>query len=263
MDSAILKLKRAKKHYSELCTLFDKKKPFRYFLETNCKTGLRATFAKRDVAVANDAAIIIGDLIHNLRAAIDHTYWSCTSDFAKSDGEKRNIQFPITSNEEALKASILPGLPKRVSESFCKGLASLKPYRDNGNRLLCAIHDLDVMDKHKLLIPTGNYTKITSATLQQQIPDFPSGLWNCGAGNGERDVVWQVQPMTWTQRRKAKIPPSNIIEQELDVPVDIVLIDLDYSKPVLDVLQELIDIAENAVCVLNESAKLKELEETL
>ncbi|PSU71471.1 hypothetical protein C9J22_06695 [Photobacterium phosphoreum] len=260
MDSAHLKIQRAEKHYSELYALFDKKKPFKYFLETNFKTGQRATFAKRDVAVVNEAAIIIGDLIHNLRAAIDHSYWSCTSDFAKSEAEKRNIQFPITSNEDALKKSTLPGLPKRVSESFSEGLASLKPYRENGNKLLCAIHDLDVMDKHKLLIPTGNFTKITSLMLQKQIPDFPSGIMNCGFGNCRRDVVWHVKPMTWTQRRKSKIkiPPSNLIEEELDVPVDIVLNDLDISKPALDVLQELIVVAKNVVNVLNESARQRE-----
>ncbi|PMG10364.1 hypothetical protein BCU98_06470 [Vibrio splendidus] len=259
MDSALLKIQRAEKHYSELSVLFVKKKPFRYFLETNCKTGQRATFAKRDIVVVNDAAIIIGDIIHNLRAAIDHTYWNCTSDFAKSEGEKKSIQFPITSNEDALQKSILPGLPKRVSESFSKDLASLKPYRENGNKLLCAIHDLDVMDKHKLLIPTGNFTKITSAMLQQQVPDFPSGLMGVGIGNCHRDVVWHIKPMTWTQRRKARIPASNIIEKELNVPVDIILNDLDFSKPALEVLKELIEVAKNVVNVLKESVEPKEL----
>lgn len=263
MDSALLKIKRAEKHHSELSALFDRKKPFRYFLETNCKTGRRATFAKRDVAVVNDAAIIIGDIIHNLRAAIDHTYWNCTSDFAKSEGEKRRIQFPIKPNEDVLQKFILKDLPKGVPESFAKCLASLKPYRENGNKLLCAIHDLDVMDKHKLLIPTGNFTKIDSAMLQKQVPDFPPGLMSFGVGygrgNGQRDVVWYVKPMTLTQRRKARIPASNIIEKELDVPVDIVLNDLGFSKPVLDVLQELIDVAKNAVKTLNESVEQREL----
>jgi hypothetical protein len=259
MDSALLKIKRAEKHHSELSALFKKKKPFSYFLETNCKTGQRATFAKRNVAVVNDAAIIIGDIVHNLRSAIDHTYWNCTSNFAKSEGEKKNIQFPITSTEEAMQKSILPGLPKRVSESFSNSLASLKPYRDNGNKLLCAIHDLDVMDKHKLLIPTGNFTKITSAMLQKQVPDFPSGLMSIGLGNCHRDVVWHVKPMTWTQRRKAKIPVSNIIEKELDITVDIVIHELDFSKPALDILQDLIDVARNVVNSLNESVEQIEL----
>ncbi|MFT5657769.1 MAG: hypothetical protein ACI9KN_001043 [Gammaproteobacteria bacterium] len=258
MDSSLLKIKRAEKHLAELSSLFRSKKPFRYFVETNCKTGQRATFAKRDETVASDAAIIIGDIIHNLRSAVDHAYWNCTKTHAKSDKERKNIQFPITSTEDALLSSVLPGLPKRVSESFCTALETLKPYRDSGNKLLCAIHDLDILDKHKLLIPTGNFTKITSTILQKQIPDFPSGIIDCGAGNCHRDVAWNIRPMTWTERRKAKIPASNIIEKELDVPVDIVLNDLESFKPAIEALNELIEIAKTTIDTLYKGAKYSE-----
>jgi hypothetical protein len=254
MDSAYLKVKRAEKHHAELAQMFKRSKPFGYYLETNCKTGERATFAKRNEDVANEAAVVIGDVLHNLRAAIDHAYWNCTEKHAKSDGERRNIQFPITSTEAALRDSIVPGLPSRVSQEFADALTSLKPYRDGGNLLLCAIHDLDVMDKHKLLVPTGNFTKINSSMIQRLVPDFPSGLINCGVGNGYRDVVWGVNPMTWTQRRKAKIPPSNIIEQELNVPVEIVLSDIDPTKPALQILQELIDVTKATIETLYSGA---------
>jgi len=242
MDSAYLKINRAEKHFLELSSMFRKEKPFRYYLETNFKTGDRATFAKKNEDIANDAAIIIGDILHNLRSSLDHAYWNCTEKFTKSDGERRKIQFPIKPTEIALKSSVLPGLPSRVSKDFPAALESLKPYRDGGNRLLCAIHDLDVLDKHKLLIPTGDFTKISSSMIQRQVPDFPSGLMSCGFGNNRRDVGWKVEPMTWTQRRKSKIPRSNIIEEELDVPVEIVISDIDPTKPALEVLQELIDL---------------------
>lgn len=254
MNSAYLKIERAEKHYDELSKLLTTRKAYGYFLETNCNTGQRATFAKKNEDVVDEAAIIIGDIVHNLRAAIDHIYWNCTSEYAKSDGERRSIQFPITSNQEAFNKSIRPGLPSRVSEAFADALSELKPYRENGNDFLCAIHDLDVIDKHKLLIPTGNFTKITSVVLQQKIPDFPSGLINCGVGNSHRDVAWYVKPMTWTQRRKAKIPPSNIIEEEVDVPVDLVLNGLSSFLPVLDSLRQLIDVAKDTVSKLEKVA---------
>jgi hypothetical protein len=255
MDSADLKIRRAEKHYAELSSLFQRRKPFRYFLETNCKSGARSTFAKKDDDVVNDAAIIIGDIIHNLRASLDHAYWQCTEKFSKSDGERRKIQFPIVPTEKAFRESELPGLPSRVSKSFVKALESLKPYRENGNKLLCAIHDLDVLDKHKLLIPTGNFTKITSSIIQGQVPDFPSSIMNSGFGNCYRDVAWMVNPMSWTQRRKAKIPPSNIVEKELDVPVEIVLSEIDSFRPALDVLQELINLAKETIKILYDGAK--------
>jgi hypothetical protein len=250
MDSAYLKVKRAEKHLTELAQMFKRSKPFGYYLETNFKTGERATFAKRNEEVANEAAIVIGDVLHNLRAAIDHAYWSCTERYANSDNERKKITFPITSTETALRDSVIPGLPSRVSQDFANALASLKPYRDGGNLLLCAIHDLDVMDKHKLLVPTGNFTKINSAMIQKLVPDFPSGLIDCGAGNAYRDVGWRVKPMTWTQRRKAKIHPSNIMEQEIHVPVEIIISDIDPTKPAIQLLQELIDLTRIAIQTL-------------
>lgn len=254
MNSAYLKVKRAEKHLAELAQTLKRSQPFGYYLETNCKTGQRATFAKRNEAVADEAAVIIGDVLHNLRAAIDHAYWNCTEKHARSDGERRSIQFPITSTEMALKSSVLTGLPSRVSQEFAQALESLKPYREGGNWLLCAIHDLDVMDKHKLLVPTGNFTKISSSIIQKLVPDFPSGIMNCGFGNNHRDVVWQVRPMTWTQRRKAKIPPTNIIEQKLDVPVDIVIGEIHPTKPALQILQELVDLSKNTIKILYSAA---------
>jgi hypothetical protein len=254
MDSAYLKVKRAEKHHAELAHLFKRSRPFGYYLETNCITGERATFAKKNEEVANEAALIIGDVLHNLRAAIDHAYWNCTEKYAKSDGERRSIQFPITSTEMALADSVLPGLPSRVSQDFAQALASLKPYRDGGNSLLCAIHDLDVMDKHKLLVPTGNFTEISSSMIQRLVPDFPAGLMNCGFGKSYRDVAWQVKPMNRTQRRKVKIPPSNIIEQKLDVPVEIVIGDIDPTKPALQILQELIELSKSTIKTLYSGA---------
>lgn len=257
MDSAYLKIKRAEKHYAELMLFFKKNKPFGYFLETNFKTGERATFAKKNEDSANEAALIIGDILHNLRSSIDHAYWNCTEKHAKSDGERKNIQFPITSTEKSLKESVIPGLPSRVSYEFAKALESLKPYRDGGSKYLCAIHDLDVLDKHKLLVPTGNYIKINSVMIQRLVPDFPSGLINCSFGNNYRDVGWQVKPMTWTKRRKFKIPPSNIVEQELDVPVDIVISNIDPTKPAIVLVQELISITKEVVGTLYSGAGIK------
>lgn len=50
-NSANLKVDRAAKHVAELDDLFREQRPFSYILETDLKTGERATFAKKDEAV--------------------------------------------------------------------------------------------------------------------------------------------------------------------------------------------------------------------
>ncbi|MDO6422301.1 hypothetical protein [Saccharophagus degradans] len=256
MDSANLKVNRAKKHLKELEKFLSVNKPFRYCVETNFKTGQRATFADRNEDLANDAGIIIGDIVHNLRAAMDHVYWECTESYSRSDGERKSIQFPISASEESLQKSVLPGLPKRVSAEFAQALESLNPHRgDTGNNLLYAIHDLDVSDKHKLLIPTGNFTQISRDNIKKELPDFPN--MSGGFGNCRRDVVWKIQPMTWTQRRKAKIPPSNIIIKELNVEVTVVLNieGVEFSNPVEQTVRELILEVERVIDVLRSACK--------
>ncbi|TCJ26589.1 hypothetical protein E0X81_12830 [Halomonas sp. GDM18] len=256
MNSAYLKVQRAEKHLFDLVSFFEKSKPFGYFLEINYKTGGRATFAKRNAEVANEAALIIGDVLHNLRASLDHAYWDCTEKYAKSDGERRQIQFPIVSTHAALRDSVLPGLPVRVSHDFALALEGLRPYRENGNILICAIHDLDVLDKHKLLVPTGNFTRIDSEMIRKLVPDFPQGLSDCGFGDNHRDVGWRVNPMSRHQRRRLRIPPSSIVEQELEVPVDIVLHHIDSTRPTLEVLQELVRTTKHAISVLYSGAEI-------
>ena len=118
MDSAKLKINRAKKHIVELNELFSKNRPFTYIFEKNIQTGECATFAERNETTTCNAAIICGDIIHNLRSALDHAYWDITNVFAKSERERRSIQFPISKSKKALQESVIPGLPSRVSESF-------------------------------------------------------------------------------------------------------------------------------------------------
>lgn len=252
-DSAMLKIHRATEHVNELNVLFQRKRPFTYVLETNTKAGQRATFAKRNETVIHRAALICGDVIHNLRAALDHAYWEIASPVATTDKERRNLQFPFTETEARLDEAVKARLADRVSPAFYQALLDLKPHGEpGGNEFLALIHKLDVLDKHKLLIPTGDYTRLSSEMLIKQVPDFPRGLVNCGFGQNNRDVAWDIPPMNRAQRRSARIPESGIFEQELNVPVDIVFTvagPVDF-RPVIPTLHKLIDVAEITVRVM-------------
>lgn len=252
-DSAALKIHRASEHINELNVLFQKMRPFTYVLETNTKTGQRATFAKRSETTIEKAAVICGDIVHNLRAALDHAYWEIVSPVATTDKERRNLQFPFSETEARLDEAVKTRLADRVSPTFYQALLDLKPHGEpGGNEFLALIHKLDIIDKHKLLVPTGDYTRLSSEMLIKQVPDFPRGLDNCGFGQNHRDVVWNIPPMNREERRSAKIPDSGILEQELNVPVDIVFT-LEGSislRPVIPTLHRLIDVADATVRIM-------------
>ena len=126
----------------------------------------------------------------------------------------------------------------------------MKPHGEpGGNEFLALIHKLDILDKHKILIPTGDYTTLSSEMLIKQVPDFPRGLVNCSFGQNNRDVAWNIPPMNRAQRRSARIPESGIFEQELNVPVGIVFTltgEINF-RSVIPTLNRLIDATDVAV----------------
>jgi len=99
----------------------------------------------------NETAAIVGDVVHNLRSALDHL----AAVAIEQNCSKSTIRtgFPICSNKSDLDAKInvkLSGAP----EEFMEFVAQLKPYRDAGDITLANIADLNNLDKHRSLVPS-------------------------------------------------------------------------------------------------------------
>ena len=47
----------------------------------------------------------------------------------------------------------------------------LKPYR-NGNKNICDLHYLNIIDKHRLIVPTYNATEIIADDFKKMVPSF-------------------------------------------------------------------------------------------
>ena len=248
IDSASLKVGRAAKHIDELNVLFQEHRPFTYVLEGNAKTGERAIYGKKNEAVIQQAALICGDVVHNIRAALDHAYWEIVSPHITKG--QANVQFPFSKTAAHLDETIRKRLAHQVSDAFFKAMRAFEAHGERGgNELLYLIDQLDIPDKHRSLIPTANYKRLSSNIIRAQVPDFPVGLSNCGFGRNHRDVVWKVQPMSRIHRRRANVPHSGIFEQELDVPIDIVfaVAAAGEVRPVIPTLYQIADVATDTI----------------
>jgi hypothetical protein len=93
---------------------------------------------------------IVGDVIHNLRSALDLAACELARERGQSD---KGVYFPFCDRPEALDKAIKDKRFDRAGPGAVALLRELKPYHA-GNAALRAIHDLDVQDKHKMLIPT-------------------------------------------------------------------------------------------------------------
>lgn len=255
MNNAQLKIARASKHIDELKHLFSEKHLFTYVVETNTQTGERATFAKKNEAIINQSKLIIGDIIHNLRSAIDYAYWEIVSPFVDANNSQKSVQFPFCEREEFLEKTVKKRHAGKVSDRFLQAIIALKPYKGpGGNELLTLIHELDILDKHKFPTPVGNYTKLSSKMIQKQVPDFPTGL-NIGFANCHRDAVWHNRNLDHINLGKIVPPTTYIFEKELDVPVSVNLefTENGYSADVIETLNNMRVLIIDTINIMKKS----------
>src|SRR5262249_54871851 len=83
----------------------------------------------------------------------------------------RGTQFPFGSEVEELKPSFFVKV-KGASTAAIDLVKELKPY-EGGNRLLWQLHELDIRDKHRLLVPVGAAHK--GITVRFELSDPASG----------------------------------------------------------------------------------------
>ena len=99
----------------------------------------------------------LGDVVHNLRASLDHVAVAAVE---LNEKNPKDVYFPFAPSIERLEDSIKKAKFSRASPDAVDLLRSFKPYR-GGNAALRGLHDLDVSDKHRSLVPAMASIKIT------------------------------------------------------------------------------------------------------
>ena len=99
--------------------------------------------------IPHEIRAIIGDIVHNIRSSLDIAACELARINNKSD---KNVYFPFCDSEERLDETIKNKKFHRAGDKAISIIRELKPFT-GGNTILRAIHDLDILDKHKLLIP--------------------------------------------------------------------------------------------------------------
>jgi hypothetical protein len=114
---------------------------------------------------APEAALIIGDALHNLRSALDILWHEVIQEC--SGTPTRYSRFLIEDSRDALEKRLIAAVKdKRISELISElMLDTVKPY-PTGNYCLWALDDLNVRDKHKLIIPMLKWVWITGVRFE-------------------------------------------------------------------------------------------------
>ncbi len=152
-----LKLSRAKKHITELADLseehFSKNPPQNEFTRGPDNEDGTPHYSIKQTLKRAPAEFdsILGDAIHNLRSALD----LMAVDLVRSvGGNTKGVYFPFCDKPDELDEAIKRRKFHRAGDDAITLLKSYQPY-NGGNKLLRAIHDFDVQDKHHSIILTG------------------------------------------------------------------------------------------------------------
>ncbi len=161
LDSARSKLARAAQqaaHLARHCEAYVQANPFRFRVEWDEASNRHLAFLEGRKP-PRYLGLILGEVVHNFRGALDHTAWQLAIqesgiETVSKPKVRRKIQFPIGRTEKAFRNH--DALPY-FSEAAIGTIAAFQPYQNVGSRLvnpLLVIQHMSNTDKHQALTPS-------------------------------------------------------------------------------------------------------------
>ena len=193
-----LKLKRAKHHiedYIAQAEVIYKRNGPSFFVEDNPSTRERALCINIDTSVPDHFSLIIGDAIHNLRSALDHLTWDIVN--PHNPPRPNEVQFPFCRKQESFESALAHRQIALAGKEIVDKFSALKPY-PGGDELLYALHQLDIADKHQLIVPVVTMPGFDLLKVRDVVPSAPDiEIRNRGFTNIAKDkrlAVWGYDP---------------------------------------------------------------------
>ncbi len=157
------KVKRAGMHLDELklgLKAFMDSDPFSISLDFETEPEKVTVQILKANAVPAELLPVIGDVIHNLRSALDHLSYALVKVTGKEPSTKNEFPIldgPLTKPKFQKRfEDKLVGMNPEVMEM----IRQIRPYK-GGNDALWRLHRLDIVDKHQMLIVAlGNITAV-------------------------------------------------------------------------------------------------------
>lgn len=167
-----LKIEQANKHIRELNSFVESFSSDPCLYSVGIEEGvawyadaeLVITLYKSKEELRDEAALIIGDVYHNMRSGLDILWYEIVS---ATGLQTKWTRFPILDTRQELVSKLDPALKQgQISQSVYElVLNTIKPYRE-GNFLLWSVEEANIIDKHQLLIP--NFPMIAIAGIRIQ-----------------------------------------------------------------------------------------------
>lgn len=154
------KIKRADEHVrnltSEIMAFWNTPNRYAIAPQRDPETGDEVFYLNgNDLRPPPRWGVIVGDVFHNLRSALDHLAWQLV--LANGGKVGRHIQFPIFEEPHTVKEyeAKAAGMIKGSSDSAMRLVKGMHAYKGGKCPALCLVHALNNVDKHRALILMG------------------------------------------------------------------------------------------------------------
>lgn len=177
-----LKIERARDHLRDLqdqVSAFLASKPYEVRAKRDPSTRRLIYFVARASATPTTLPVLAGDVLQNLRSALDHLAYSLeVVGVGSAPPDPRYIAYPI-SDDEAKYLPLRNRTIKGARQKAKDAIDATKPYR-GGNDVLWRLNKLNIIDKHRLLLTVGSAFRAVDIgaelgrTMREAFPDWPA-----------------------------------------------------------------------------------------
>lgn len=149
-SGVLAKLERAKTHADEFAYLaasFLRRHPYRVLQKLDFEEEQFGFDVTLKEALPSTLPVALGDAVHNLRSTLDYLI----SANAHANGKTfRDTKFLIARDSASFEARVHDSL-RKAGPTVIEVCRALRPY-PGGNNTLWELHELDLRDKHQLLL---------------------------------------------------------------------------------------------------------------
>jgi hypothetical protein len=161
---ARLKITRANEHIHDLDRMLDsflRTDFYKFGLHQDPKTG-ECFLECSTTPMPERVPLILGDALHNLRTSLDFV---ATEIARKADQPTPFTKFPFRKTKQEVLAAIKGGSMRAAPAPVISTIVEqIRPYK-GGDDFLYALHVLDIIDKHHLIVPTVSIITVCNVDL--------------------------------------------------------------------------------------------------
>jgi hypothetical protein len=244
--SPFLKVERAKKHIGELdaaLAAFKSSKPYKIGALYNAQTPQLLHYYLEDLTdIPADISLICGDIIQNLRSALDHL--ACQLIITGGHEPCLDSGFPIFDTPAKYKSGLkakVQGMRQDAIDAF----DAVEPYEGGRGDALWRIHKLNNIDKHRFVVFVAS--KVTAIDLMSHMARMMPQLEPFARHGYVLIPTDEFRPLQRGDILFTSLDPE--VDQKLKFAFDIAFWEprVVEGKPILECLKGFLDVVDNVL----------------